>query len=134
MAGVASLQRSQGIVAATGTDVPLRSYLAGLTLSTAGSSATFGIAAGVATNSTNADMMALAFAYTKTASAWALGTAAGSLDTGTIANAWYHVFLIKGPDTGVVDVLTSLSVTSPTLPANYTLFRRIGSMRNGSGV
>lgn len=110
--------------------VALRSYLAGLTLSTAGSSATFGIAAGVAVDSTNVSAMVLASAYTKTTSAWALGTAAGSLDTGSIANdTWYHAFLIQRPDTGVVDVLTSLSATSPTLPANYTLFRRIGSMK-----
>ena len=117
-----------------GTDVPVRSYLAGLTLSTAGSSTTFGIAAGVATDSTNVSMMALASAYTKTTSAWALGTAVGSLDTGTIAaNTWYHVHLIQRPDTGVVDVLISLSATAPTLPTNYTLFRRIGAMKtNGS--
>jgi hypothetical protein len=75
-------------------------------------------------------MMALASAYTKTTSAWAVGTANGALDTGTIANStWYHVFLIKRTDTGVVDVLISTSATSPTLPTNYTLFRRIGSMK-----
>lgn len=108
----------------------LRSYLSGLTLSTAGSSATFGIAAGVAADSTNVAMLALASAYTKTTSAWTVGTAAGSLDTGTIANTtWYHVWLIKRTDTGVVDVLTSLSATAPTMPANYTLKRRIGSMK-----
>lgn len=114
--------------------VALRSYLAGLGLSTAGSSATFGIAAGMAVDSTNVSAMALGSAYTKTTSAWALGTAAGSLDTGAIANnTWYHVFLIQRPDTGVVDVLTSLSPSAPTMPANYTLFRRIGSMKtNGS--
>ena len=114
--------------------VALRSYLSGLTLSTAGSSATFGIAAGVATDSTNVFIMALASAYTKTTSAWAVGTGNGALDTGSIANStWYHIFLIRRPDTGVVDVLISLSATSPTLPTNYTQFRRIGSMQtNGS--
>jgi hypothetical protein len=78
--------------------------------------------------------MALASAYTKTTSAWAVGTASGALDTGTIANStWYHVHLIKRTDTGVVDVLISLSPTAPTLPTNYALFRRIGSMlTNGS--
>ena len=112
----------------------MRSYLAGLTLSTAGSSSTFGVAAGVATDDTNADAMTLASAYTKTTSAWAVGSGNGSLDTGTIANStWYHVHLIKRPDTGVVDVLLSLSATAPTLPSNYTLSRRIGSMKtNGS--
>lgn len=107
-----------------------RSYLAGLTLSTAGSSATFGIAAGVAVDSTNAGFMALASAYTKTTSAWVVGSGNGAMDTGSVANnTWYHVHLIKRVDTGVVDVLCSLSATSPTLPTNYTIFRRLGSMK-----
>ena len=112
-----------------------RGHLAGLTLSTAGASATFGIAAGVATDGTNVDMLSLASATTKTTAAWAVGTDSGALDTGTIANStWYHAHLIKRVDTGVVDVLVSLSATSPTLPANYTLSRRIGSMKtDGSG-
>jgi hypothetical protein len=126
--------RGDGTWAAPSGGSVVRSYLAGLTLSTAGSSATFSIAAGIAADSTNASMMALASAYTKTTSAWALGTAAGSLDTGAIANStWYHVFLIQRVDTSVVDVLISLSASAPTMPTNYTLFRRIGSMKtNGS--
>lgn len=131
---VSSYNTRTGAVTAVGTDVPLRSYLSGLALSTAGSSATFGIAVGVATDSANAVMMSLGSAYTKTTSAWALGTAAGSLDTGTIANAtWYHVYLIRRSDTGVVDVLTSTSASSPTMPTNYDQKRRIGAMlTNGS--
>jgi hypothetical protein len=86
----------------------------------------------VAADSTNAVMMTLAAALTKTSAAWAVG-AGGALDTGTIAaSTWYHVYLIRRPDTGVVDVLLSLSATAPTLPANYTQFRRIGSMKYGS--
>lgn len=107
----------------------MRSYLTGLTLSAAGSTGTFGIAAGLATDSTNVSAMSLAGAYTKTTGSWMAGSTAGSLDTGTVAiNTWYHVHLIQRPDTGIVDVLTSLSVASPTLPANYTLFRRIGAV------
>jgi hypothetical protein len=110
--------------------IVLRSYLAGLTLSAAGSSATFGIAAGITADSTTTDLMMLATAYTKTTSAWALGTGVGALDTGTVAvSTWYHVHIIKREDTGVVDVLFSLSATAPTMPTNYTLFRRIGSMK-----
>lgn len=108
----------------------------GLTLSAAGSTATFGIALGTATDSTNAAAMALASAYTKTTSAWAVGTGNGALDTGAIANnTWYHVYLISRPDTGVVDVIFSVNGPSlgPTMPTNYTLKRRIGSMKtNGS--
>ncbi|MGM4992705.1 hypothetical protein [Tardiphaga sp. 841_E9_N1_2] len=112
------------------TPTLMRSYLAGLTLSTAGSSASFGIAAGVATDSTNVDMLALTSAYTKTNTIWAIGSGNGGMDTGTAsANTWYHVFLIKRPDTGVADILVSASATSPTLPTNYTMFRRVGSIR-----
>jgi hypothetical protein len=73
----------------------------------------------------------LASAYTKTTSSWAVGTAmAGALDTGSIANStWYHVWLIERVDTGVVDVLVSLSATAPTMPTNYTRKRRIGAMK-----
>jgi hypothetical protein len=131
---VSSFNGRTGAVTAISTDVPLRSYLSGLTLSAAGSTATFGIAVGVATDSTNTAMMAIASAYTKTTSSWAVGSANGALDTGSIANStWYHVYLIKRTDTGVVDILVSLSASAPTMPTNYTLFRRIGSMRtNGS--
>lgn len=111
-----------------------RSYLAGLTLSAAGSTGTFGIAAGTAADSSNTAMMSLASAYTKTTSAWAVGTGNGSLDTGTIAtSSWYAVYLIERVDTSVVDVLITLetagSAPSPTLPTNYTLSRYIGSMK-----
>jgi hypothetical protein len=106
----------------------LRGHLAGLTLSTAGSSATFGIAAGAATDSTNADVMVLASAFTKTTGAWAVGTGNGALDTGTIANGtWYHVHEIKRPDTGLVDIAISTS-------AAYTRSRRIGSMRTNASA
>lgn len=116
----------------------LRGQKAGLALSPGGASS-FGIAAGEAADSTNVDLIALASALSKTSAAWAVGTGNGSFDgTGsapTTTAGMYHVHLIKRPDTGVVDVLTSNSVTAPTLPTNYTLFRRIGSVRsNGAGA
>lgn len=105
-----------------------RSYLAGLTLSTAGASTTMTTAAGMATDAANAFMMKLAASVAKTTSAWAVGTGNGGLDTGAIANStWYHFYLIQRLDTSVVDVLFSLSASAPTMPANYTLKRRIGS-------
>jgi hypothetical protein len=126
----------QGSVAASQVNsTAFRSYLAGLTLSTAGSSTTMTASAGVAMDSTNVFLMQLTSAYNKTTSAWAVGSGNGGLDTGTIANnTWYHWFIIRRPDTSVVDVLCSLSPTAPTLPTNYTQYRRIGSGRtNGSG-
>lgn len=117
----------------------MRSYLAGLTLSTAGGSPFFGIAAGVAADSTNVNMMSLPAAITKNYNSWGAGTGVGALDTGAIAvSAWYHAYLIARPDTGAIDVCVSLSATAPTLgafiPAAYTLSRRIGSMKTDAGA
>lgn len=113
--------------------IGMRGFLAGCTMSTAGASATMSIAAGQAADSTNAVLMSLA-AIAKTTAAWAVGTAQGGLDASTIANStWYHFYLIRRPDTGVTDVIFSTNATSPTLPANYTQYRRIGSgLTNGS--
>ena len=108
--------------------VVARGYLAGLTLSTAGSSSTMTVAAGQAVDSANANVMVLASALNKTTSSWAVGSGNGGLDTGAIAaSTWYHFFLIKRVDTNVVDVVFSLSATNPTMPTSYTLKRRIGS-------
>jgi hypothetical protein len=112
----------------------LQGHLNGLTMSTAGSSATMSIAAGQAADSNNALYITLAAAISKTTSAWAVGTGNGGLDTGAIANnTSYHFYLIRRPDTGVVDVVFSTSASLPTLPTNYTQYRRIGGARtNGS--
>ncbi|CAB4140207.1 hypothetical protein UFOVP669_15 [uncultured Caudovirales phage] len=112
----------------------LRGYIDGLTMSTAGASTTMTIAAGQATDSTNAALITLAASINKTTGAWAVGSGSGGIDTGTIANStWYYFYLIRRPDTGVVDVVFSLNSTSPALPANYTQFRYIGAgLTNGS--
>src|SRR3990167_4920785 len=64
---------------------------------------------------------------------WAVGTNAGMRATGVaIANTTYHIFLIKRPDTGVVDVAADTSPTGANIAANtdaaYTKIRRIGSI------
>jgi hypothetical protein len=75
-------------------------------------------------------MMTLSASFSKTTSAFSAGSGSGGLDTGTIAaSTWYHAHLIKNEGTGAVDVLVSLSATSPTMPSSFTLFRRIGSMK-----
>jgi hypothetical protein len=62
--------------------------------------------------------------------AWAVGSAAGGLDTGARAsNQFYYLWVIRRSDTGVVDGLFSLSATSPTMPANYDAKQRIGWVR-----
>ncbi len=129
----ASAASAASSASALGSAIAPRGHIDGLMLSTAGSSATFAIAAGVCTDGGGTAIMALA-AFTKTTSAWSLGSGGGALDTGAIANnTWYHVWLIQRSDTLVVDVLVSLSATAPTMPTNYNRKRRIGSMKtNGS--
>lgn len=114
-----------------------RSYLAGLTLSNDGASpnTVLDIAVGQVMDSTNVILMVLSSAYTKTTGAWAVGTGNGGLDTGSVAaNTWYHVFLIRRSDTGVVDILFSTSATAPTMPTNYDAKRRIGSFKTATGT
>lgn len=124
---VASLPNKNGTIAFLEDFNSVNGYFNGGTLSTVGSSATMSISAWVGTDSTNAAYFTLA-AIAKTTSAWAVGTAQGGLDTGTIANTrWYHFYAIRRPDTGVVDVVFSTNATSPTLPASYTQFRYLGS-------
>lgn len=115
-----------------------RGYLAGLQLANNGTDPTndIDIAVGAARDGANSADMVLASALTKQLdAAWAVGNNAGGLDTGAVGNNTYHVWLIKRADTGVVDALFSLSASSPTMPANYTLKRRIGSIvRTGAAI
>ena len=111
-------------------------HLFGLTLSN-GTDATndINIAAGKCRNDVNTDDMSLASVLTKQLDAtWAVGTNQGGLDTGSIANTTYHIWLIKRSDTGVVDALFSASATAPSMPANYDQKRRIGSIVRSSGA
>jgi len=116
----------------------LKGYIYKLTLSNNTTDATndIDIAAGsAASDSTTAVLMTLASGLTKRLDAsWAVGTNQGGLDTGSIANTTYHVFLIMRSDTGVVDVLFSTSPTSPSMPTNYDYKRRIGSIVRSAGA
>jgi hypothetical protein len=96
---------------------------------------TFGVNPGGATSDDNSTMLVNTGLTKATNAAWAFGNGNGALDTGALAaNTWYHAFLIKRMDTGLVDVLMSLSATAPTLPTNYTKKRRVGSFcTDGSG-
>ncbi|SDF31123.1 hypothetical protein SAMN05216337_10515 [Bradyrhizobium brasilense] len=78
-------------------------------------------------------MIVLSAALTKSSSAWAAGNNNGCLDTGALANGFYHVLVIKNPATSTVDVLMSKSATAPTMLGGYTLFRRVGSVWYNSG-
>lgn len=115
-----------------------KGYLYGLTLSNNVSDATndIDIAAGEAADEGTAPwIMVLASTLTKRLdAAWAVGSGNGGLDTGSIANTTYHIWLIQRSDTGVVDALFSASATSPTMPTNYDRKRRIGSILRVSGA
>lgn len=114
-----------------------RSYLAGLGIANNGTDATndIDVAVGACRDSTNAVDMVLASALTKRLdAAWAVGTNQGGLDTGSIANTTYYVWLIKRSDTGVVDALFSVSATAPTMPTNYNYKRLIGRIVRAAGA
>ena len=119
-------------------DFPLPlSHIAGLAYSNNAADATndIDIAVGACRDSTDAVNMRLTSALTKRLdAAWAVGTAAGGLDTGVIGNSDYYIWLIKRSDTGVVDALFSLSATAPTMPPNYDYKRLIGWIRRSGGA
>lgn len=115
----------------------VRGYINGLTLSNNATDATndIDIAAGVACSDDFLQMITLSSAITKRLdAAWAVGTGNGGLDTGTIANTTYFVWLIRRSDTGVVDALFSTSASSPTMPTNYDQKRLIGAIMRVSGA
>jgi hypothetical protein len=115
-----------------------RGYISGLEISNNLADATndIDIAAGVCRDSTDTVNIIRSAAITKRLdAAWAVGDGNGGLDTGSIANTTYHVHVIRRSDTGVVDALFSTSAVSPTLPANYDDFRRVGSIiRTGGAI
>lgn len=124
-------------VANTGDAPYPTGHLSGLALTNNGSDATndIDIAAGTARDGSDIVNIVLASALTKQLDAsWAVGTNQGGLDTGSVGNNTYYVWLIRRPDTGVVDVLFSLSSSSPTMPTNYTQKFVIGSFARSGAV
>jgi hypothetical protein len=126
--------------------IGITGLLSGLTLSNNAGDAVndIDIAAGVAaSNATTPAIMALASALGKRLdAAWALGgtpgTTVGGLDTGSIANGVYHIYLMQRSDTLVVDACFSASAAAPTtggaIPGAYNRFRRIGSIIRSAGA
>lgn len=133
------------VVTMSDSDVTLglpRSYLSGLALANNAGDATndIDIAVGACRDSGNAVDIVLASALTKQLdAAWAVGTNAGMRASGAaIANTTYHIFVIRRPDTGVVDVAADTSATGANIAANtnanYTQIRRIGSIVRAGGT
>ena len=90
---------------------------------------------GIARDDADSDTLLLTATLTKRLdAAWAVGSNQGGLDTGSkAANTLYALWLVKRPDTGVVDVLFSASFTAPTMPTNYTKKRLIGAVLTDAG-
>lgn len=122
-------QESDGLGGFTG-------FITGLTLSN-GTDANndIDIAIGRCRDSADSTFMTLASTLTKQLdAAWAAGTNAGGLFSGTKANStWYHVFLIRNPTTGVVDGGYSTSATAADRNAAYTQYRLLGAIYCDSG-
>jgi hypothetical protein len=132
-ADAAAARTTLGIL---GSGTP-RGYIGGYTLSNnAGGTTAIDVAAGAARDSTNAQDILSSSAITNKilGTAWAAGNSQGMLDTGSVSDATYHIYAIRKDSDGSVDVLASLSASSPTMPAGYTYFRRIGSIVRSSGA
>lgn len=93
------------------------------------------ISAGTYIDGTSALLITLGSSLTKRLdAAWAVGSGNGGLDTGSIANTTYHVWLILRSDTGVVDALFSTSASSPTMPSNYDYKAYLGPIVRSGGA
>lgn len=126
------------------TAIAIPGFIQGLTLSNTATALTtsLDIAAGQATSQNLATpisiVLATALLGKSLGAGWAVGPNTGMLDTGTVADGTYHIFLISRSDTGVEDVCASLSATTPSIggniPVAYDGWRRIGSIRRVSGA
>lgn len=92
------------------------------------------IAAGSGLDSTRAYWITGTAKTKQLDAAWAVGSAAGGLDTGAIGDSDYYIWAIARSDTGAVDYLFSLSSTAPTMPANYDYKRLIGWIKRVAGT
>jgi len=96
------------------------------------------ILAGICRDSDDTDTIELTSTMVKQIDVdWAVGSGGGGFPSAlTIAdNTWYHVFVIKRSDTGVVDGGYDTSLTATNLLAdatNYDAYRRVGSVLHGN--
>lgn len=84
---------------------------------------------------TSGTLINLASTITKRIDAvWAAGTNQGGLDTGTVADNTYYVWAIRKTSDGSIDVLFSLSNSSPSMPSGYSEKVRIGTILRKGGT
>lgn len=110
--------------------------ITGLTYANNGSDPTndIDIAAGWCMDATGARQLQLSALTKRLDAAWAVGTNQGALDTGSIGNNDYYIWAIERSDTGVTDILFSLSATAPTMPTDYDYKRLIGWFKRASAT
>ncbi len=115
---------------------PFKSVIYGLTYANNAGDATndLDIAAGGCMDATGAYWITVAALTKQSDVAWAVGTGAGGLDTGSVADADYYIWAIARSGTGVTDILFSLSPTSPSMPASYDFKRLIGWFKRAGGT
>jgi hypothetical protein len=115
---------------------PLNGQLYGLNTSNNTGDATndIDIAAGGCADATKARWLTFSALTKRLDAAWAVGTNQGGLDTGAVGNSDYYIWGIERSDTGVTDVLFSLSSTAPTMPASYDYKRLIGWFKRSGGA
>lgn len=93
------------------------------------------VAAGGCMDTTGAYWMVLAALTKRLDAAWAVGTNQGGRLSGSIADVDYNIWAIARTDTGVVDVgFETTANATPTLPSNYTYYRKIGWFKRVSGA
>lgn len=122
-------------------------YITGLNFSIGTGSGTFSITDGQASSkeTPRVIMQAPGASTSKTMANWVVGTGNGGKSTAAAVAAFttYHVFMIRRPDTGVVDFCFSTNITisandyttgGGNLPTAYTQSRRVLSVRTGSGT
>ncbi len=110
-------------------------YLTGLILSNAADlSHDIAITVGQANDSSNTVTLDLTSSLTKKIDAtWVAGDNVGGLFSGLVSsNTTYHLFLIEKDSDNSIDVGFDTSLTAANIPAGYTEFRRIGSIKTNS--
>jgi len=117
-------------------DILPKGHIYGLTYANNAGDATndLDIAAGGCMDATNAKWIEVSALTKQSDAVWAVGTNAGGLDTGSVGNSDYYIWAILRSDTGVTDILYSLSSTAPTMPTNYDYKRLIGWFKRSGGT
>ena len=119
-----------------------RSYLAGFAMANDATDPTndWSFGPGACRDSGNtADIVNASTLVKQLDAVWAVGNNAGMRASGAaIANTTYFLFVIKRPDTGVVDFAADTSASGANIAANtdaaYTLKRRIGWLIRSGGA